>query len=95
MKDLTQEELIELIKFYKNKSSDIELTYLLLQINNKKETLALNLKNEAYINQLKQENDKITKELVTENGIQQKKLNKEIEKRDKEIQKYKTTLKKS
>ena len=37
MKDFTVEELIKIILFYKNKSSDLELAYLELQISNVKE----------------------------------------------------------
>ena len=37
MQNLSNEDLISLINFYKNKSSDIELEFLKLQIVNKKE----------------------------------------------------------
>ena len=37
MEDLTKEDLKELIIFYKNKSIDLEFSFLVLQLNNKKE----------------------------------------------------------
>jgi uncharacterized membrane-anchored protein YhcB (DUF1043 family) len=37
MEDLTKEEVIQLIDFYKNKTVELEFSYLMLQINNKRE----------------------------------------------------------
>ena len=38
MSDLEKEDLSQLIKFYKDKSSDLEFQYLILQLQSKKET---------------------------------------------------------
>jgi hypothetical protein len=37
MEDLTKEEIVQLLNFYKNKSIDLEFSFLLLQLNSKKE----------------------------------------------------------
>ena len=37
MQDLTKEEIVQLLNFYKNKSIETEFSFLLLQINSKKE----------------------------------------------------------
>jgi hypothetical protein len=37
MQDLTKEELIQILNFYKNKSIELEFSFLVLQLNSKKE----------------------------------------------------------
>ena len=95
MEDLTREEIIQLLTFYKNKSSDLEFSYLMLQINNKKlldenkkeyERL-LGMQNKNHMDSIKKEKDS--------NAETNRFLKKEIEKRDKQIEKYKVTSKKS
>ena len=54
MEDLNIEELKQIITFYKNKSSDIELAYLTLQIDNAKKNKILE---EKYEKQLKDYQD--------------------------------------
>ena len=37
MEDLTKEDIIKIINFYKNKTVELEFSYLVLQLNHKKE----------------------------------------------------------
>jgi hypothetical protein len=37
MNDFTKEELVQILNFYKNKSIELEFSFLALQLNNKKE----------------------------------------------------------
>jgi hypothetical protein len=95
MEDLTREDLIQLLVFYKNKNADLEFSYLTLQINNKK-----------LLDENKKEHQKLIgiKDITYRDLIEKEKksnveniraLQKEIEKRDKQIEKYKATSKKS
>ena len=95
MEDLTREDLVQLLVFYKNKNADLEFSYLTLQINNKK-----------LLDENKKEHQKLIgiKDITYRDLIEKEKksnveniraLQKEIEKRDKQIEKYKATSKKS
>ena len=91
MEDLTKEEILQLLIFYKNKSVELEFSYLVLQINNKK-VLDKNEKEYEKLLLIKDKtyNDLIKKEKDSNNETKMF-LKKEIEKRDKQIQKYKIT----
>ena len=95
MEDLTKDDFVQLLNFYKNKSVELEFSYLMLQINNKK---VLDKKEKEYEKLLlikdKTYNDLIKKEKDSNNETKMF-LKKEIEKRDKQIQKYKKTDQKS
>ena len=80
MEDLSIEDYNSLITFYKNKSADIELQYLLLQINSKKE------KYHALEQQKKELNEKFTKEL-SEISTKNADLQKMIIRQEKQIDK--------
>jgi hypothetical protein len=95
VEDLTKDDFVQLLNFYKNKSVELEFSYLMLQINNKK---VLDKKEKEYEKLLlikdKTYNDLIKKEKDSNNETKMF-LKKEIEKRDKQIQKYKKTDQKS
>jgi hypothetical protein len=57
MSDLTPQDYSELIRYYKNKVADLELQYLVLQINNKKDFASKIQEHEKNLN------DKFQKEL--------------------------------
>jgi hypothetical protein len=62
MKDLTLEDLKQLVSFYKNKSSDIELEFLKLQIDSAKNIKNLKDEQEKALLELKKEHNKTTLE---------------------------------
>ena len=95
MEDLTKDDLVQLVSFYKNKSVELEFSYLMLQINNKK-VLDKNEKEYEKLLLIKDKtyNDLIKKEKDSNNETKMF-LKKEIEKRDKQIQKYKIAGQKS
>jgi len=95
VEDLTKDDLVQLVSFYKNKSVELEFSYLMLQINNKK-VLDKNEKEYEKLLLIKDKtyNDLIKKEKDSNNETKMF-LKKEIEKRDKQIQKYKIAGQKS
>jgi hypothetical protein len=95
MEDLTREDLVQLLVFYKNKNADLEFSYLTLQINNKKLLDENKKEYEKLIVIKNQTNSDLIKRERDSNSENVKFLKKEIEKRDKQIEKYKATSKKS
>lgn len=83
MEDLTKEEIIQVVNFYKNKTSELEFSYLMLQINNKRE-----LKKQKDIS------DKMYNDLNTnwhqQNNENIKNFTTKINKLNSELKKYKT-----
>jgi len=63
MEDLTLEELIKLVTFYKNKSSDLELEFLKLQIDSLKNIKILKNKQDEDMLEIKKEQNKLILEL--------------------------------
>jgi hypothetical protein len=90
MEDLSKEEIIQLLVFYKNKSSELEFSYLMLQLNNKK---VLDEKKKEYENALsiknKENSDLIQNEIDSHNATKTF-LKEIIEKKNKELERYKT-----
>ncbi len=80
MDDLSIQDYNSLITFYKNKNADLELQYLLLQINSKKET------HNMLEQQKKELNEKFTKEL-SEISTKNVDLQKMIIRQEKQIDK--------
>ncbi len=82
MEDLTKEELVEILTYYKNKTIDLELSYLMLQIKNKRD-----LKKQKDIS------DKMYNDLNTnwhqQNNENIKNFTKKIDKLNLELKKYK------
>jgi hypothetical protein len=82
VEDLTKEELVEILTYYKNKTIDLELSYLMLQIKNKRE-----LKKQKDIS------DKMYNDLNTnwhqQNNENIKNFTKKIDKLNLELKKYK------
>ena len=56
MENFNEENFKQLVKFYKDKSSDIELNFLVLQINVAKNIEILKKKHDDEINEIKNEN---------------------------------------
>jgi hypothetical protein len=82
VEDLTKEELVEILTYYKNKTIDLELSYLMLQIKNKRD-----LKKQKDIS------DKMYNDLNTnwhqQNNENIKNFTKKIDKLNLELKKYK------
>lgn len=57
MENFNEENFKQLVKFYKDKSSDIELNFLVLQINVAKNIEILKKKHDDEINEIKNENE--------------------------------------
>jgi hypothetical protein len=86
MKDLSKEEIVELLIFYKNKSTELELSYLVLQLNSKK---ALDEKKKEYEDALYLKDDLIQSEKNSHNATKIF-LKEEIQKINNQLKKYKT-----
>lgn len=62
MENFNEENFKQIIKYYKDKSSETELNFIILQINHMKSVEVLKKKHEDEINKLKNENE-LEKEL--------------------------------
>jgi hypothetical protein len=89
MEDFTREELIQILNFYKNKSVDLELSYLTLQINNNKIINENKAEFEKKIKDRSDVHEKLSKDMVDSHRESVNFLKKEIDKKNKEIEKLK------
>jgi hypothetical protein len=87
MEDLSKEEVVQLLIFYKNKSVELEFSYLTLQINNKR---VLDEKKKEYEDALSIKDDLIQTEKNSHISTKIF-LKEEIQKMKKQLEKYKTT----
>jgi hypothetical protein len=84
---LTQEDILLMFLFYKNKSSDVELSYLRLQVDHSNVIKKLNAEHQENIR-------KITKEKDDELKLLSESLKKEIDLLTKKIDKNEKKIKK-
>ena len=80
MKNLSREELLELIQFYKNKSSELELSNLLLQLEIKKNNKEFELKLKQDLETANTKSFVALENLKTEYMNEKNRLTKELEK---------------
>jgi hypothetical protein len=97
MEELSKEDLFKILKFYKDKASELEFQYLILQINNSKEVEKLNkelLKNKEFFDQSLLEIKESSLQSVYTIKEEKDKIIESLKKKNKEFTKNKNVVKK-